>query len=373
MQTTETGAGAFTRRDFVRTLAVATAGAAVMPEAFAQAAAPVVSIALVGGAHIHAPGYLEHIKSTPGLKLKSVWDPDAQRAAKRAEICGSQVVKNLGDILGDSEIAGVIICSETFRHAELVPLVAAAKKPMFVEKPLGIATTDARTMADAIEKSGVWFTTGYYQRGIGAHRFLKDQIAKGSFGKITRARCSNCHDGALAGIFDGEFRWMADVKQSGGGGFGDLGTHVLDLLMWFFGDLESVTADIKGVSGKYGTDCDESGEAMLRFKNGVTASFAAGWVDVENPVTTLISGTEGHAMIYRGQLFFKSAKVEGADGMRAWKKLPESLPSPLDQFLEAVAGKAGPGAVPAREAAARVGAMETLYRAAREHAWLKPA
>ena len=373
MQTTASRMGDFTRRDFVRTLAAATAGAAVRPEAFAQAAAPVVSIALVGGAHIHAPGYLEHIKTTPGLRLKSVWDPDAQRAAKRAEICGSKVVKSLDEIWGDSEIAGVIICSETNRHRELVPAAAAAKKPMFVEKPLGLAGAEARVMAEAIEKAGLWFTTGYYQRGIGAHRFLKEQIAKGSFGKITRARCSNCHDGALAGLFDSEFRWMTDPKQSGGGGFGDLGTHVLDLLMWFFGDLEAVTADIKSVTGKYGPDCDESGEALLRFKNGVTATFAAGWVDVENPVTTLISGTEGHAMIYRGQLFFKSAKVEGADGMRSWKKLPESLPSPLDQFLEAVAGKAGPGAIPAREAAARVGAMETLYRAAREHAWLAPA
>ena len=361
------------RRDFVKTLTLATVGTAVLPAALAQNAEPVVSLALVGGAHIHAPGYLEHIKTTPGLKLKSVWDPDGQRATKRAEICGSKVVRRLDEIWGDRDIAGVIICSETFRHRELVPAAAAAKKPMFVEKPLGIATADARAMADAIEKSGVFFTTGYYQRGIAAHRFLKEQIAKGSFGKITRARCSNCHDGALAGIFDGEFRWMADVQQSGGGGFGDLGTHVLDLLMWFFGDLDAVTADIKTVTGKYGADCDESGEALLRFKNGVTATFAAGWVDVENPVTTLISGTEGHAMIYRGQLFFKSAKVVGADGLRSWKKLPESLPSPLDQFLDAVSGKAGPGAVPAREAAARVSVMETLYRAAREHAWLAPA
>ena len=361
------------RRDFVKTLTLATAGVAMLPEVRAQNAAPEVALALVGGAHIHAPGYLEHIKTTPGFKLKSVWDPDGQRAARRAEICGSKVVRSLDEIWGDRDIAGVIICSETFRHRELVPAAAAAKKPMFVEKPLGLAGAEARAMAEAIEQSGVWFTTGYYQRGIGAHRFLKEQIIKGSFGTITRARCSNCHDGALAGIFDGEFRWMADVKQSGGGGFGDLGTHVLDLLMWFFGDLDAVTADIKTVTGKYGADCDESGEALLRFKNGVTATFAAGWVDVENPVTTLISGTEGHAMIYRGQLFFKSAKVAGADGLRSWKKLPESLPSPLDQFLDAVSGKVGPGAVPAREAAARVGAMETLYRAAREHAWLKPA
>jgi predicted dehydrogenase len=359
----------YTRRDFVKALA---ASAAVLPEVLAGEGAPVVQLALVGGAHIHAPGYLEHLKTTPGFQLKSVWDHDAQRATQRAGICGAKVVENLAEIWGDRAIAGVIICSETCRHRELVAAAAAAKKPMFVEKPLGVTGPEAHALATAIEQAGVWFTTGYYQRAIAAHLFLKEQIVQGNFGKITRARCANCHNGALAGLFDAEWRWMADPQQSGTGGFGDLGTHVLDLLLWFFGDLEAVTAEIKSVTGRYGPDCDETGEALLRFKNGVTASFAAGWVDVENPVTLEISGTAGHALIYRGQLFFKSSKVAGADGMKSWKKMPPSLPSPLDQFLEAVAGKAGPGAVPAREAAARVSAMETLFRAARARTWLTP-
>ena len=36
------------------------------------------------------------------------------------------------------------------------------------------------------------------------------------------------------------------------------------------------------------------------------------------------SGTEGHAIIDRGDLYFRSNKVEGADGREPWKKLPKS-------------------------------------------------
>ena len=72
-------------------------------------------------------------------------------------------------------------------------------------------------------------------------------------------------------------------------------------------------------------------------------------------------------------MFFKSAKVEGADGLKPWKKLPAALPQPLLQFIEAVAGKPGPGTVTAREAAERVSLMAAAYRAARERAWLAPA
>src|ERR1044072_2222683 len=47
---------------------------------------------------------------------------------------------------------------------------------------------DSYTMAKAIEKAGVLFSTGYFQRGRGAHVWLKEQIANGTFGEITRIR-----------------------------------------------------------------------------------------------------------------------------------------------------------------------------------------
>ena len=66
----------------------------------------------------------------------------------------------------------------------------------------------------------------------------------------------------------------------------------------------------------------------MKFKNGVTVTLAAGWVDVDNPVTLLISGTEGHAVIFHDQLYFKSNKVKGADGREPWHDLPSGQPAP---------------------------------------------
>ncbi len=73
---------------------------------------------------------------------------------------------------------------------------------------------------------------------------------------------------------------MADPEIAGVGAFGDLGTHKLDILMWLLGEIESVTADIKSVTGRYG-DCNETGEAMIRFKHGIIGTLAAGWVDMD--------------------------------------------------------------------------------------------
>src|SRR6266576_5794475 len=167
-------------------------------------------------------------------------------------------------------------------------------------------------MADAIDKANLLFTTGYFMRANPMHLYVKDQIAKGHFGKITRARGSNCHSGSLGGWFDKEYRWMADPKIAGVGACGDLGTHKLDILMWLLGGIDEVTAEVKAVTRRYG-DCDETGEGLIHFKSGVLGTLAAGWVDVEDPVQLLISGTEGHAAIVDRHLHYKSQHVPEYD------------------------------------------------------------
>ena len=123
--------------------------------------------------------------------------------------------------------------------------------------------------------------------------------------------------------------------------------------------------------GHYG-DCDESGEAPIKFKNGITGTLGAGWVDLADPVTYFISGTEGLAYIDRGQLVFMSQKVPGADGRQPWTDFPPASPEPMDQFIDAVAGKTGMPLVTPKEAAARVSVMEAAYQGARTGTWVTP-
>jgi predicted dehydrogenase len=224
-------------------------------------------------------------------------------------------------------------------------------------------------MADAIEKAGLLFTTGYFMRADPKHVFLKGEIAKGNFGKITRVRGSNCHSGALEGWFDKDYRWMADPKISGVGAFGDLGTHKLDILMWMFGDISAVTGELKSITGRYG-DVDEAGEALFQFKNGVLGTLAAGWVDIEDPVQLEICGTEGHASVVDNHLYYRSKKVPGSDSKEALTNFPKPPRPPMHQFLDALAGSKDQPLVSPREAAARVVVMEAIYKGAREHKWI---
>ena len=358
-----------TRRTFIKSAAMAGAIAGPLGALAADEQTKKVVLAAVGCAHSHMPGYLGLLKASPDVKVKYVWDHDKARAQKWAQEMECKVATDLQDIWADAEVAGVVIGSETNRYRELVPAAAKAKKHIFVEKPLGISADESAAMADAIEKAGVLFTIGYFQRTLPYHLFIKEQIAKGTLGKITRVYAATCHNGAQDGTLDGEYRWMTDPKIAGTGAFGNLGTHSLDLLMWMLGDVDSVTADIKPVTGHFG-ECDETGEALIRFKNGTTGTIVGSWVEVATPVTLMVSGTQGEALVRDDHLYFICPKVEGADGRKLWTKLPPNHSQPVLMFVEAIAGQSDLPLVKPREAAARVRVMEAMYRASREKRWI---
>ncbi|MCB8943278.1 MAG: Gfo/Idh/MocA family oxidoreductase [Ardenticatenaceae bacterium] len=329
------------------------------------------TVALVGCGHIHTPGFVNRLAARADVTVKTVWDHDMERAQGHAETLGATAVTNPHTIWQDNDINAAIICSETNKHEAFVLPAAAAGKHLFVEKPLGMAAADARKMAAAINEAGIIFQTGYFQRGYATNQFLRQQIQLGHFGQITRLRLSNCHSGALGDWFTPKWLWMTDPAVAGVGAFGDLGTHALDLLLWFMGpEVERVTAVLRTALARYGEKCDEYGEGMLQFRSGAIATLAAGWVDVADPVTVQIAGTEGHAAVVNGELFFKSSHVEGADGKSAWTDLPTLWPHAFELFLDAVGGNTDVPLVTADEAAQRSVVMGALYEAAQAGQWV---
>ncbi len=339
------------------------------------------NIGLVGCAHIHTPGFVNNIKKRDNVKIVKAWDPNPARSARWGGEVGAAVVSDVNEIWKDKTISAVIICSETNRHQELVVAGARKKKHLFVEKPLGMGAKDSFAMAGKVEKAGVLFSTGYFTRGNPNILFLKEQVEKGTFGQITRIRGSNCHSGALGDWFKAkpdnvaeDWRWMADPAVAGVGAFGDLGTHMLDIMLWLMGEVEVATACLSPGTKRYQNGesfCDETGEGLMKFKNGAIGTLAAAWDDVANPVSLLISGTEAHAAIVSGKLYFKCDKL-GIKDDQPYAAIPQGIPAGLDAWLNAVSGDAGAKLVPVREAAYRPAVMEAMYLGHSKNKWVAP-
>ncbi|MEM1060504.1 MAG: Gfo/Idh/MocA family oxidoreductase [Verrucomicrobiota bacterium] len=318
------------------------------------------NFAFLGTVHIHTPDFVNRVNARPGSAALAVWDSDGDSAARRAADLRCPVASGPEEICARPDIDAVIICSETSRHAELVAMAAAAGKHLFVEKPLGMSAADAAQMQRQIEAAGVIFQTGYFMRSLAEYRFLKAQMEAGAFGPVYRAKAANCHKGSLVGLFDEEWRWMADPARAGCGGFGDLGFHSLDLLLWMLGEVESVTAVVDGGSQRYG-EADELGEAILRFRNGTLATLSSGWTDRLNPVPFLLSGRDGAAALLPDGLQLAGPAFDGQN-----PDLPDALPHAFELFLNAVESGEPKDLVPVAQAAYGNRVIDAMYQSARD-------
>ncbi|MEX1212519.1 MAG: Gfo/Idh/MocA family oxidoreductase [Balneolaceae bacterium] len=340
------------RRSALRRMAGGIAGLAVSPLLIRPGtAAPVfqnrqptepvrpVRVAMLGAAHIHAPDFANRLSRLDAVTTTRIYDPNPNAARARADVTGATVAERPDEILTDPTLDGIIIASETVHHQKWIDRTLAAGHHLFVEKPLGMNGDQSESMAHRIRHSDQIFQTGYFMRSAGQNQQIRQWLADGVLGKITRLRLSNVHHGAIGGWFDEEWRWMADKERSGVGAFGDLGSHVLDLLVWFMQEDTAISATGvigQGVSRYPG--CDEYGEGMIRFASGAVAVVAGGWVDHANPHQIEISGTEGHLRVTNGELF-ATIPALGLDGDHPVEDLPEAWDHPLELFLRAIAGE----------------------------------
>lgn len=185
-------------------------------------------------------GDVTEIKSGPALQkisgssLQAVMRRDIDKArdyARRHDV--PRWYGHAGDLLADPEIDAVYVASPPSAHLELGRLVAQAGKPCYVEKPMGASAPDAQGLIDAFGRAGHPFYPAFYRRGLRKFRKVGEILESGALGRVERVRyrlASNQH--LTCG------NWRLDPATSGGGLFVDLGSHVLDILDFWFGSLE---------------------------------------------------------------------------------------------------------------------------------------
>ena len=83
-------------------------------------------IALAGVAHIHAPNFVKRLQERSGVEVVSLWDHDRARAERYAKEIGCRICGEAEELWNDPEVDAVVVCSETDRHAALVPAAAKA-------------------------------------------------------------------------------------------------------------------------------------------------------------------------------------------------------------------------------------------------------
>jgi predicted dehydrogenase len=169
------------------------------------------------------------------------------------------------DLLSDPEVEAVYIATPVFLHLKQILMAAEKKKHILCEKPLTLTVEEARQAVEACEKNHVFLQEGYMMKFHGAHQKIKQIIDEGKLGKIVYMRAQlSCWYPPIEGA------WRQDPKKGGGGSLMDMATHLYDLLEYFAGPVDEVSALTGRLVHSYASE--DSSTTLLGFKNGTQAT-----------------------------------------------------------------------------------------------------
>jgi predicted dehydrogenase len=165
------------------------------------------------------------------------------------------------------EIDGVIIASPVGLHVENALECVKRDIPFLMEKPLSLSAIQAQPLLTELEKSNMPNMIGYMARNIDSFKKGKEIIDSGCLGNIQYVKGTVY----VSQLFKKGKGWRYDPKISGGGVLLSQGSHLIDLLTWYFGYIKRVNCDILSV---YSPGIEDFAHVMMNFESGLK-----GWID----------------------------------------------------------------------------------------------
>lgn len=205
----------------------------------------VVGFGWMGRVHTQAYARVRH--HYPHLALRPELVTVAEEVPGRAEEAAAQfgfasTTRDWREVAADPRVHAVSITAPNFLHREIAVAMAGAGKHIWVEKPVGLSSDDARAVADAVSGAGVQGAVGFNYRNAPAVETARRLIAAGEIGTVTHARLRFFSD--YAAHPEGALTWRYERERGGSGVLGDLASHGADLARFLLGDIASLTAEI---------------------------------------------------------------------------------------------------------------------------------
>ncbi|MEF3312025.1 Gfo/Idh/MocA family oxidoreductase [Paenibacillus sp. GYB004] len=204
-----------------------------------------VRIGVLGFAHGHVSTYCsEWNNSELGIQVVAGWDHDPARLRKAAETFGLQPYEDVTALLDRDDIAAVVIASETSKHADLAEQAAAAGKAIILQKPMALTIREADRIVEAVRKHGVPFTMAWQMRADPQNRQMKQWIDSGELGQLFMIRRRHGLAMGLQESFADSWHVQSEYNRDI---WADDAAHPIDLLYYWLGVPESVTAEIESL------------------------------------------------------------------------------------------------------------------------------
>lgn len=194
----------------------------------------------------------------------------------------------LADVPGDAYDAAVIAVPHHLARPTALAILAT-RKPVLVEKPLGLTADEAREIAAAAEGAALPSLVGFNYRFL---PMVREIVAAADAGQLGALRSIDIvlghggHPGSAQG-------WKLSPEEAGGGVLLDPGVHVIDIARRLAPGLAPAFA--AATDGFWGTGVEEDAVAVLT-EGDLIATLRVSHVRWVNTLSVQVTGVDGYAI-----------------------------------------------------------------------------
>ena len=172
---------------------------------------------------------------------------------------------DLDEMIKDSGVEAVAICTPHPNHAEIAVKCCERGLHIAVEKPLAASLEDCDAILAAAKKAGITGTTICQRRFYKPAMRVKQAIEDGKIGRPILGTVN------MLGWRDMDYYrsdpWRGTWKGEGGGVLINQAPHQLDLLLWYMGEIDELYG-VWDTLNHPELEVDDTAAAIIRFKNG---------------------------------------------------------------------------------------------------------
>ena len=242
-----------------------------------------VGIGIIGtgfGVRVQLPVWSQ----TPGAKVVGVCSGKLERAKQVAERFDvPHATADYDELASLPDVDLVSVATPPHLHSAGALAAIKAGKHVLCEKPFALDAAEAKEMLDRARERDVLHLTNFEFRQTPARAEMRRMIDEGFLGELSHVHTTTfggfvrATEGRTAG-------WWYDTKR-GGGWLGASGSHTIDMLRFFFGEITGVSAQLETVVKKHRilgaeepimTDVDDTFFLTLRFENGGLGALLSG-------------------------------------------------------------------------------------------------
>jgi predicted dehydrogenase len=207
-----------------------------------------IRLAVVGCGAIAEQGHLPAALQTEDVQVTLLVDKDTARASKLARQFG--VTSTANGVDGIEEVSdAAVLCLPHHLHCPVALDLARRGMHLLVEKPMALNTTECDQMIAIAGQFRIVLGVGLMRRFFRCAIYLKQMLASGVLGAVERFRIE---DGGVY-AWPSASPFILSKAHSGGGVLMGNGSHVMDSLIWWFGEPKEIQC-ITNAAGGMETD-----------------------------------------------------------------------------------------------------------------------